>query len=128
MLIFNIEAAFNSKVNFADKNNVCVGYDMGQDCCEYAGWFITETKELRIYGDDYNHIERPIPDVSDYVFDKTFIEEVNSPDVDAGQMVRFRLINGDKELFLHIFNSHNGYYGHGFTFMNNDTLIQEGTL
>ena len=29
----------NIKVNFVDENNVFVGYDMRQSCCEQAGYF-----------------------------------------------------------------------------------------
>ena len=30
------------KVNFVDENNVFVGYDLLQDCCEDANWFIAD--------------------------------------------------------------------------------------
>ena len=29
------------KINFIDENNVFVGYDLGQNCCENASWFIS---------------------------------------------------------------------------------------
>lgn len=37
----------DGKINFVDENNVLLGYDMSQDCCEHADWFILDT----IYSD-----------------------------------------------------------------------------
>ena len=44
MKIFNKleKNGWGRKVNFVDENNVVLGYDMSQDCCERAGWFIAE--------------------------------------------------------------------------------------
>ena len=36
----------DGKVNFVDENNVILGYDMNQNCCEDADWFITP-RDLR---------------------------------------------------------------------------------
>lgn len=107
MKIFKKE---DEKVNFVDINNVLIGYDMRQDCCEYADWFISETKEDKEKGRD-----KKIVDYSGYVFDVTYFEEIDAPGGDAGKMVRFKLMADNKpDLYLHIFNCHNGYYGHGF--------------
>ena len=118
----------DDKVNFVDKNNVLVGYDMGQSCCEHADWFISEKKENRIRDDNYNSIKRLIPNIEKFVFDTKFFEQVDSPDLDDGGMVRFRLKYDRKELFLHLFNNHNGYYSHGFEFRINDVVIKEDYL
>jgi len=132
MKIFDSEEYGFSKINFVDEDNVFVGYDMSQCCCETAGWYITELKsfDLERCGvfEGFNE--------SEWRFDKSFIEEVNyikNGDYDYntledGGMVMFRLISGDKECFLHIFNCHNGYYGHGFEFKIGDDLIKEGCL
>ena len=32
------------KVNFIDENNVILGYDLTQDCCEQASWFIADNE------------------------------------------------------------------------------------
>jgi hypothetical protein len=43
-------------------------------------------------------------------------------------MVIFRITDGAAEKFVHLFNCHNGYYGHGFGFKVGDTMIREGGL
>ena len=108
MKIFEKMERWEEKVNFVDENNVLVGYDMGQDCCEYADWFIADQPTEKV-------VERKeTPDMEGWVFDPSYFREVESADeFDDGGMVIFRLVNGDQEKFLHLFNSHNGYYGHG---------------
>ena len=104
------------KVNFVDDNNVFVGYDMGQSCCEHADWFIaTEiTKEIS------SEKDHPRPDLDGYIFDVDFMEKVDSigddyNELDEGGMVIFKMTkSGQPDLYLHLFNCHNGYYGHGF--------------
>jgi hypothetical protein len=108
------------KVNFVDKNNVFVGYDMGQACCENAYWLISESdkydpeisyedKEVDYLQYTYTRCESIL---EDYVFDtKKFYEKYYNP--------VFKLIaKGKKDLYLHLYNEHNGYYAHGFVFGN----------
>ncbi len=116
----------DSKINFVDENNVFVGYDMGQDCCELADWFISEKAGKNIINEKE---VKNTPDILEYSFDAQYFQEVDSPDVDEGRMVRFKLVAKDKpDLYLHIFNAHNGYYGHGFEATINDQKWQEGCL
>jgi hypothetical protein len=99
------------KVNFVDKNNVFVGYDLEQQCCECADWSIylappKDTAEIRIV----------TTNLDEYVFDTDFFNSNSIEDEDTGS-VCFRLVSTDgKELFLCLWNCHNGYYTHGFTF------------
>lgn len=106
------------KVNFIDENDVYVGYDLGQDCCEHADWFIHYKQCNSPYieeewGDSYSGLVHDDIDVNGFVFDPTFVENADA-DVDGGGMIIFRLVKGNNQLFLHLFNVHNGYYGHGF--------------
>ena len=125
MKIFYGKYEFNTeKINFVDVNNVFVGYSTDTDCCEYADWFISDKESNEI-------IERveELDELPDYIFDVDYFEEVTgTSELDMGGMVRFRLVNGDSEKFLHLFNCHNGYYGHGFSFGVNETLLREGCL
>ena len=100
------------KVNFVDDNNMLVGYDLSQDCCEHADWFIADhlSTELQASPQIDGHLDMP-----GWNFDPEFFQEVASDELDAGNMVCFRLVNGAQEQYLHLYNSHNGYYGHGFT-------------
>lgn len=113
----------DDKINFVDENNVFVGYDLIRSCCEHADWFISD-KEKDTTGDIANKY-----DISAYVFDTKYFAEVASNDVDAGGMVRFKLVSPDKpNLFLHLFNSHNGYYSHGFEAKIGDEKWKDGNL
>lgn len=42
MKIFNRTETWSEKVNFVDDNNVVLGYDLSQRCCETADWFIAD--------------------------------------------------------------------------------------
>lgn len=112
MKIFHKTENFSSKVNFVDTYNVFLGYDTEQDCCEYADWFISE-KQHKDIPESLNQ-----PDEMDgWVFDIDYFEKVDNEQVfDEGEMVVFRITKGKEEKFLHLFNCHNGYYGHGFSF------------
>lgn len=102
------------KYNFIDKNDLFVGYDTATDCCEDADWDILD-KPTRYSEMDERHSGEGL---EDYVFDTASkvlgIEyTVNTKDLDAGDMAIFRLLHPTKEpLFLHLYNCHNGYYGH----------------
>lgn len=121
------ESSWQEKVNFVDDNDVFVGYDIGQDCCEHADWVILPV----ITPYDYKTFDRKeeAPDVEAYIFDKEFFKEVESDDLDSGGMVVFRLIAENKpDLYLHLFNCHNGYYGHGFEVKHGGETVREGSL
>lgn len=118
------------KINFVDENNVMLGYDNDQCCCEHADWFIADEVTPKILD------HQPVDAVDGWVFDPDFFREIDhatSGDakyncLDAGGMAVFRIVKGDAEKFIHLFNCHNGYYGHGFSFMNGNTPIQQGGL
>ncbi len=131
MKIFTPENSFDCRVNFVDSNNVFVGYGMQQDCCEFAGWFISSQPEKTF---TQNMMEGKCPenkfDVSEYVFDPNYHEVYKVSRVDSSYediyVAVFKLVHKNKPpLFLHLFNEHNGYYGHGFTFNLN---LKSGTL
>jgi hypothetical protein len=115
----------DGKVNFVDENNVLLGYDTNQNCCERADWFIA----------DYPMSAEPetkresIPDLKGFVFDIAFYKYVDGGEFDGGGMAIFHIVNGDTEKFVHIFNAHNGYYTHGFDFtIIGGKTIREGIL
>lgn len=125
MKVFNkSEGPWSSKVNFVDDNNVMLGYDMAQDCCEHADWFISNKVENQI-------IERTEdePNLDGFNFDREFFQEVrNASEFEEGYMAVFRIVNGVDEKFIHIFNCHNGYYSHGFDFKIGNETMRYGNL
>lgn len=122
MKIFDSGNGWATKVNFVDVNNVLVGYDMGQCCCEHADWFISDERSDTIS-------QSVIPDdLEDFVFDKDFFVENSGREFYEGGMVIFRLTNGSREIFLHLFNVHNGYYSHGFTMDEGELVLRYGNI
>lgn len=120
--------SYSKKINFVDRNNVIVGYDYEQDCCESFGWQVTASS---IVTSEELFVEQKVYELDGYVFDRSFFMQRNlvGNDSDKESVATFRLLKRDApDKFLHIFNFHNGYYSHGFTFSNNDKVIREGAL
>jgi hypothetical protein len=122
----NEDKFWGDKVNFIDANNVLIGYDMSQCCCEDASWYLSDSVED--YSNDAEEII--VLHLDDYCFDPSFFEERNnSKTLDRGAQVIFKLIaEGRPDLYLNLYNAHNGYYGHGFTVTHGGQLMQEGVL
>ena len=132
----------DGKVNFVDENNVVLGYDTEDSCCEIAGWYFVgqepTTVSPRLHGTG-NPPEVPawreMPDLRGWVFDPGWFKKL--PDtvpgvLDEGEAVAFRLVNYDDpscplQKFLVLFNAHNDYY-HGFTFTQSNEVLQCGDL
>lgn len=134
MRIFNdTNSPWSEKVNFVDRNNVLVGYDMSQRCCEDAGWFMAEGITPFRYSENYEHSycdhNGAHEGLEEYVFDADFFSAPESPDLGAGEMAVFRLVaDGLPVLYLHLFNAHNGYYSHGFVMKHGEEVAREGDL
>ena len=111
-------------VNFIDSKDRFVGYEFGQCCCELVGWSITRT----LPEDGADEVPNPIADfdLAGYDFDPDFFAEI----VDAGEggFAVFRLRKADDEVYLVIYNHHNGYYSHGFTARVGGVVPSEGSL
>lgn len=128
--------ADDTKVNFVDENNVFIGYDLSRSCCECADWFVSSGVHVKqpdsIEDDPIVAAAKGVPykpnGLTGYVFDTSYFKEVEGGDFDGGGMVVFRLTNGMDEQFVHIFNSHNGYYGHGFKVTISGEVVRDGTL
>ena len=109
-------------MNFVDDNNVFVGFDYSQSCCESFGYSLTREFPTRI-DDGENGI-----DPEGFQFDTNYFTEDVPIDTDCGGAAVFRLEKEGEEIFLMIWNIHNGYYGHGFKMAQGDWLIQDGAL
>ena len=126
MKVLDPTNSVRGRVNFVDVNNVFVGYETDSDCCEDADWYFSTAER----NDVPKRLNQDGSDLEDYVFDTSYIKNVDSNDVDEGGMVRFRLYvpsTGD-EVFLTLYNIHNGYYGHGFEMKIGKETKIEGTL
>ena len=120
MKMFQCGRPHYAKVNFVDENGVLVGYDTEQDCCEQAGWAITGEAALP-EGEGVSTWERlaepTANELAGFVFDVDYFTEDRreSKYDDERNSVTFRMTKGgEPDKYLHLYNSHNGYYGHGF--------------
>jgi len=120
------------KINFIDNNDVLVGFDNQGSCCENFGYFYSQTfpnfSNYEFCGGEHPNINAP-EDLESYVFDKEYFKELEDTSLfDGGGAAVFRLTNGDKELFLTLYNSHNGYYSHGFDMGVPGKILVEGRI
>jgi hypothetical protein len=120
---------WQNKVNFVDDNNVLVGYDLSQNCCENAGWFISDTQPV---DDDWLPEKQEQPDeLPGFNFDPEFRYTLDSKGVyNDENFTVFRLVNAEtkQEKFLCLYNVHNGYYSHGFDFEVPGLVSESGSL
>lgn len=137
MKVYHQNEAWPSKVNFVDQNNLFVGYDTEQLCCEHADWYISSEP----FGYKGDVPQSPVPDGLDlepYAFDPEWFMDLgadgSSSWCDEGGAAAFRLIAPNAQhVYLTIFNAHNGYYSHGFEFGEGKQegeyrVIREGSL
>lgn len=114
---------YDAKDNFVDANNSFVGFDAESSCCEDFGWIVSP-KPFNSDGDSDG------PDWDCYTFDTTYFEEKDDEDGNehswsSGGQVAFRLVaSGKPDLFLTLYNHHNGYYSHGFEFTVGGIKVQ----
>ena len=124
MKVFTKVLGGEEKVNFVDENDVFVGYSMESDCCENFGWFINAKVSTTVIPS-----KTEIPgDLEGWVFDKDYIKKLTPSCVHEGGMVVFRMVKGDEEKFLHLFNCQNGCYNHGFSFGIGNATKHEGSI
>ncbi len=106
--------------NWVDENNSFVGYrpatlkfDNQSCCCESFGYSYETVEPVQVLG-DYSKANTEI-DLTAFRFDPTYFKEIDGSEGDGDAV--FKLIRDDGDpIFLRIFNHHNGYYAHGFTF------------
>lgn len=123
MKVFENENGWR-KVNFVDENNVFLGYDLDQCCCEDAGYFIKKEritdKNNNIYDEKSDKIN-----LDKYYFVTDYFQERDEFEMDSGGVAEFKITNGCDSAYIYLFNYHNGYYSHGFEFKFNENLIKE---
>ena len=121
MLIKENYKNYSSSINFIDSNDNFVGFDMGGQCCEQFGWYIS--REAIAFDDYGSSVELQEEDLVGYRFDTTFVDNYN-----FDETVVFRLVSDKGGVaYLHQFNSHNGYYRHGWE-STMDGISREGYL
>jgi hypothetical protein len=121
------ESGWGNRLNVVDENNVVVGYDYESSCCERFGYYFTKKKPDKL---DDEPIDEGSFDHSGYVFDTSYEEAVPlSGGYDEGGATSFKLTKtGEPDLFLVLYNHHNGYYSHGFDMTKDDEEFKSGSI
>ena len=106
----------DGKVNFVDDNNVFVGFDYYQTCCENFGWCLTREFPEKLQGGESGI------DPAGFQFDTDYFEIEREGDY--GGAAIFRLTKDKEEIFLMLWNDHNGFYAHGFEMKSGDKELR----
>lgn len=114
----------DGKLNFVDKNNVFVGFDYESSCCEHFGHVISRTIPKPGQTESTENII-----LEDYNFDTDFYFETKSQNYDEENDVVFRAVNSkNEEIYIMLYNHHNGYYAHGFTMTVSGQNLRSGCI
>lgn len=119
-------ASWGHKINFVDTANTVVGFDFEGSCCEQFGYSVSYEPHLHL--DDKRELSDD--ELAPYLF-KTDREPIRADDgeFDSGGAIAFLLTAPDKrDCYLTLYNSHNGYYSHGFTVDVGGKRTQQGIL
>lgn len=118
------------KVNFVDDNNMLVGFDIYQNCCENFDYFFST-----VAGDESEKYFLEENSMQDYSFINEEPQEniyVQGRDCEycPTHSVTFMLEHKNGQLaYLTLHNTHNGYYSHGFSFQDSiGKIISQGGL
>lgn len=106
-----------------DEHEILVLIDNGQSCCEDWGYFSSDD-------DVKTHIGAMLSDIelTDTALNVQGIKERFEYGLDEGsiQFVTFKTDRGDFQLA--VYNSHNGYYGHGIIVAEDGKILCDDTL
>jgi hypothetical protein len=121
------DSGWGNRLNVIDENNVFVGFDFESSCCENFGYVFTDKKPVsEVDFSDQKSVEFKH---EDFVFDPEYFEKLTGSWLNEGGAVSFRLINKQgSEIFLVLYNCHNGYYGHGFEMKVGDSTKYDDSL
>lgn len=126
MKIFNQTKEWQEKVNFVDENNVVLGWDLSQSCCEETGWGIIDPSIKKGNGKSRAFIHSGkssgVIDLPGWVFDP------NHRKLISDSTMEFKIEKEGRYMLIHIWNVHEGYYAHGFTFERNGEIIEKGRI
>lgn len=122
MRVFFTDEEWSQKLNVVDDNNLLVGYDWGQCCCENFDYDFRKTK------DDPNSLNEQ--DLEGWFFLDEIPEEESEGEWDSNNLAFFKIHNPvtEEEGYLVLSNCHNGYYSHGFAYSGGELFQGSGYL
>ncbi|MDR1328864.1 MAG: hypothetical protein LBK23_04615 [Oscillospiraceae bacterium] len=124
--VYEVKRGYGSMDGYkvaTDKTEIFVLIDNAQDCCERWGYITSEDDFSPYIGAELRQIV-----LTDTALNIEYVEKSNRYGFDEGgiQFVDFQTSNGVFQLA--VYNSHNGYYGHGIVILIGDDVIHEDVL
>ena len=122
------------KINFVDTDDTLVGFDNRQGCCENFGWFYSTeipSDVVAIWGANGKPDKNTPKELENYFFDKNFYQKIEFPIKKLwGAAIIFKLFKkiNQEEIYLCIYNVHNGYYSHGFNMDVGGETLHSGAI
>lgn len=110
------------------EHEILVLIDDGQSCCENAGYFATEDNLSEFVGAELLEMNLTDTELKAGVLKDHGFEYESEHGFDGGgiQFVTFKTSKGDFQLA--VYNSHNGYYGHGIIVAQDGNVLLDDTL
>lgn len=118
-------------INFIDENDVYVGWDDNASCCEDVGYAISDepdtpyevlAEQSSADGDLTGFVFNIIPGMSS-------VNEVYCDCLDGGGQISIEIVHPEKGIkYLHLYNAHNGYYGHEYLFAKGEYIVDKDIL
>lgn len=124
----------DGKINFVDEDDILVGFDNTGSCCENFGWFYSNevpSDVVKIWGANGKPDKNTPKELENYFFDKNFYQKIEFPQFfDGGAAIVFKLSQKTdlEEIYLCIYNIHNGYYSHGFNMDVGGETLYSGNI
>ncbi len=121
--VFGSGGSMDGYAVVTSKHTVRTLIDDGQSCCEDSGYFSTDDDLSAYVGANLRDIE-----ITDTALNTKAIDEKFEYGFDGGgvMFVTFKTSRGDFQLA--VYNSHNGYYGHGIIVAVDDEIKHQDTL
>jgi len=120
MKCFDQVPPFTTKVNYVDETNKVVGFDMDSSCCESFGHGVFDYEP----NEKTNLDEPSTADISLYSFVDEKPNAFEHSSDDGGGNLSFRISAPNlPDLWVVIWNHHNGYYAHGWTSWNDEGYL-----
>ena len=117
---------YSESINFIDSNEVFLGFDYSSKCCEDFGYITSRSEELNLSdAESISELDDDL-ELEGYDFDREYF---NQEYRGLANYVTFRCVkDGAEDIYLTIYNRHNGYYWHGFNFKNKEEVILEDLI
>lgn len=117
-----IKVETKKSINFIDKYDIFVGFDLEFQCCESYGWYIKSDDSVDdvIERSQYalNCLEEEEFNLNDWCFDIDYFkyDDFDTKTFTFADVVVFKINKGNEVKYLFLFNVGNGMYAHDFFF------------